>query len=227
MAAAPSLSTEELIRACLYPGETDAWEEFIRRFHRPIAIVVMRIASRFGTCSRDVIDDLVQDTYLRLCADNYSALRRFVEQHPNAFLAYIKTVAANVARDHFKATCSAKRGANQVQHFPDDFAPAASPESSGQELWIERYLLLSEVQGHLSACLRGRDQERTARIFWLYYRAGLSAGEIASLPGIALNTKGVESTLLRTTRMLRERMDGLRVRRSMEKAEGIVPANSF
>jgi RNA polymerase sigma-70 factor, ECF subfamily len=227
MAAIPSLSTEELIRACLHPGGADAWEEFIRRFHRPVAIVVMRIASRFGNTSRDTIDDLVQETYLRLCADNYSALRRFVEQHPNAFQAYIKTVAANVARDYFKATCSAKRGSNQVQGLPEDFAPAAPAEASGQELWIQRYLLLNEIRDHLSICLRGRDQERTARIFWLYYRAGLSAGEIASLPGIGLNTKGVESTLLRTTRMLRDRMDGLRVRQSLNKAEGIVPAGSF
>lgn len=227
MAAAASLSTEELIRACLYPGETDAWEEFIRRYHRPIAIVVMRIASRFGHVSREAIDDLVQDTYLRLCADNYSALRRFVEQHPNAFLAYIKTVAANVARDFFKATCSAKRGANQVQGLPEDFAAAVPAEVSGQELWIQRYLLLKEIQSHLSSGLEGRDRERTARIFWLYYRAGLSAAEIASLPGIGLNTKGVESTLLRTTRMLRERMDAPRVRRSLKEAEGILPASSF
>jgi RNA polymerase sigma-70 factor (ECF subfamily) len=227
MAAIPSLSTEELIGACLYPGETDAWEEFIRRFHRPISLVVLRIASRFGNVSRDAIDDLVQDTYLRLCADNYSALRRFVEQHPNAFLGYVKTVAANVARDYFKATCTAKRGANQIQGLPENFAPAAPAERSGQELGIQRYLLLNEIQGHLSACLRGRDQARTVKIFWLYYRAGLSAGEIASLPGIGLNTKGVESTLLRTTRMLRERMDGPHASRSLNKAEGILPASSF
>ena len=227
MAAAASLSTEELIRACLYPGEPDAWDEFIRRFHRPIAIVVMRIASRFGNTSRESINDLVQDTYLRLCADNYAALRRFVEQHPNAFLAYVRTVAANVARDYFKASCSAKRGSNQVQGLSEELAPAAPPEGSGQELWIERYLLLKEIQNHLHACLAGKDQERTARIFWLYYRVGLSAGEIASLPGIGLNTKGVESTLLRTTRLLRERMEAPRVRQSLNKAEGIVPASSF
>jgi len=227
MAAVPSLSTEELIGACLYPGETEAWEEFVHRFHRPIAIVVMRIACRFGNPSRDVIDDLVQETYLRLCADNYSALRRFVEQHPNAFLAYIKTVAANVARDYFKAICSAKRGANQVQGLPEDFAPSAPAEAPGQELWIQRSLLLKEIQEHLSACLRGRDRERTTMIFWLYYRAGLSAGEIASLPGIGLNIKGVESTLLRTTRMLRERMDCGQMRQSLNKAEGILPASSF
>jgi len=222
-----SLSNEELLCACLSAGDVGAWEEFIRRFHRPIAVVVMRVAGRFGNVARDTIDDLIQETYLRLCSDNYSVLRRFVEQHPNAFVAYIKTVAANVARDYFKASYSAKRGANQVQGLPEDFAPPAPPEGAGQELWIERYLLLHEIEAHLGICLQGRDQERTARIFWLYYRVGLSAGEIASLPDIGLNTKGVESTLLRTTRMLRERIDARRARGSFKEAEGILPASSF
>src|SRR5437667_159549 len=48
-----------------------------------------------------------------------------------------------------------------------------------------------------------QDLPRSRLIFWLYYRSGLSASAIASIPNIGLTTKGVESALLRLTRLVR------------------------
>src|ERR1700678_3100899 len=110
-----SLSIEELVRRCSASRSADAWEEFVRRFHRLIASVVLRTATRFGDSSRQTVDDLIQETYLKLCADKFRILRNFEQQHPDAFLGYIKVLAANVVRDHFKASYSQKRGANQVE----------------------------------------------------------------------------------------------------------------
>jgi RNA polymerase sigma-70 factor (ECF subfamily) len=201
-----SIPTEELLRRCGADEDARAWDEFVRRFHRPIATVVLRMASRWGDSSRQTGDDLVQETYLKLCANNYRILRQFEHRSPEAFTACVKVIAANVVRDHFKFSYSQKRGSNKVDGFGENSLLAAGEDSAGGVGAIERSVLMQDVQRHLDVCLTGPDRERNNRIFWLYYRVGMSAASIAELSGVALTTKGVESLILRMTRDLRARM---------------------
>jgi RNA polymerase sigma-70 factor, ECF subfamily len=225
-----SISIEDLVRRCSVSGEIAAWEEFVRRFHHLIAKTVLRGAVRFGDSSRQTIDDLIQETYLKFCANNYCILRNFEHRHPDAFLGYVQVVATNVVRDHFKSCYSKKRGANQVEGMSEEIVPAAGEYSTGSPRAIERAVLIQEVQRHLDLCVAGVDHDRNVRIFWLYYRVGLSAAAIAALPGIGLTTKGVESLVLRIARELRKRMIA---REPGEPSiaqganEGIFPAESF
>ena len=46
--------------------------------------------------------------------------------------------------------------------------------------------------------------ERDRALFWLYYRQGYTAEEIARVPATGLTAKGVESALRRVTTWLRE-----------------------
>jgi RNA polymerase sigma-70 factor (ECF subfamily) len=201
-----SISIEELVRRCAASRSPEAWEEFVRRFHRLIAAVILRTASRLGDASKQTVDDLIQETYLKLCADDFRVLRGYEHQHPDAFTGYIKVVTANVVRDHFKSLHSQKRGAGHIDQAQDDFLPAAGEDSPGSPKSIERAVLIKEITHHLDICLAGPDKERNRQIFWLHYRAGLSARAIADLPGIGLTTKGVESIIMRVTKDLRERM---------------------
>lgn len=201
-----SLSPEELFLACRQTDDAAAWGEFVHRFHRLIATVALRVARRWGEPSPQQIDDLVQETYLKLCADNFRMLHRFRSRHPDAFYGYLKVVTANLVHDHFKAARSSKRGSGaieiavdeQVQSAPDSLGTASAVRSS------ERGILLREVDDALSRVAAGPHLERDRKLFWLYYRVGLTADAIAGLPFIGLSTKGVESSLLRLTRLLRE-----------------------
>jgi len=226
-----SLSVEELVRRCAVSGELAVWEEFVRRFHRLIAKVALRGAVRFGDASRQTVDDLVQETYLKLCTNNYRILREFDHRHPDAFIGYVQVIAANVVRDHFKSSYSKKRGANHVEGISDELAPACGEDSSGSPRAIERGVLIQQVQRHLDVFVTGADQERDSQIFWLYYRVGLSAAAIAALPGVGLTTKGVESLILRITRALRDQMTVAAKPGELESAhgpsEGILPVESF
>src|ERR1700678_2129302 len=206
MESCSSLSIEELVRRCSASRSADAWEEFVRRFHRLIATVILRTAARLGDSSRQTVDDLIQETYLKLCADDSRILRSFEQQRPDAFIGYVKVVAANVARDHFQSYHTKKRGPGHVEQLEVDFVPFAAIGSAGSPQSIERAILIEEVTQLLELCVAGTDQERNTRIFWLHYRSGLSARAIADLPGIGLTTKGVESIITRVTRDLRERM---------------------
>jgi RNA polymerase sigma-70 factor (ECF subfamily) len=223
----PSLSIEELVRRCSTSRSPQAWEEFVRRFHRLIATVILRTASRLGDSSKQTVDDLIQETYLKLCADNFRILRSFEQQHPDAFTGYVKVVTANVVRDHFKSAHTQKRGAGHLEQMDEDFVPMAGEDSAGSPKSIERAVLIQEITRHLDICIAGPDQKRNSQIFWLHYRAGLSARAIAILPGIGLSTKGVESIILRITRELRERMADPKIvlqDQLRHASEGFLPA---
>ncbi len=226
-----ALSAGELVRQCARSADKAAWEEFVRRFHRLIAGVVLRTAQRWGETSRQTLDDLVQETYLKLCADQCRLLREFEPHSPEAVLSYLKVVTANVVHDHFKALHADKRGAGLMAEDPATIEASADAHSAGSPVSMEREVLLREID----ACLRrhetGPDLQRNRLIFWLYYRAGASARAIASLPSIGLSTKGVESTLLRLTRLVRmELAEGRGAKttgQEQRQKKGVPPANSL
>lgn len=224
-----SSSIEELVQHCAVFGETAAWEEFVRRFHRLIAKVILRVAIRYGDSSKETVDDLIQETYLKLCANNYRLLKGFEHRHPDAFIGYVQVVAANVVRDHFKLSYNRKRSRNQISSIPDD-SISITNEGSGSPLSIERSVLLDEIRRNLDFCVGGEDRERVFRVFWLYYRSGLSAAAIATLPEVGLTTKGVESLILRTTRELKKRIASRSAGETAmdpNAAKGVLPAESF
>jgi RNA polymerase sigma-70 factor (ECF subfamily) len=225
-----SISADELIRACVEFGDDDAWEEFVSRFHRPISLSVLRTARHWGDVPRQIFDDLVQDTYVKLCADKCRLLHGFARQHPEAVPGYIKTVAANVVRDHFKSFHSQKRGAGRSPESMEEVHPKAAGQSLGSQGSIERQILLEQIDQCLGKGSAGPDLERDRLIFWLYYRHGMSAKAIAALPTVGLSAKGVESSIFRLTRLVRQqivdvRSDGQNRPGSGEK--GFRPAESY
>ena len=194
-----------LIRACV-DGDAAAWQEFIRRFNRIIAITSYRAARRWGEDSPEVVDDLTQETYLKLCADGARVLREFDSPHPDAIFAFLKVVTANVATDYFKRLHAGKRGGNRANEPLDDAERTGSAVGPSSLASMERAVLLNEVDACLCALAPAETQERDRTIFWLYYRQGLTAKEIAELPSIDLSLKGVESTLHRLTQLVRTQL---------------------
>jgi RNA polymerase sigma-70 factor (ECF subfamily) len=205
-----SMSAEALIRACAELNDGAAWEEFIARFERPISLSIRRAACQWGMDPRQFVEDLLQETYLKLYTDNCEKLLEFAQQHSEQeTLAYIRTIAINVAHDHFKSLHSKKRGLGEVDQLLEDFDPAAPGSSRGGPEAIQRELLLREIEDRLLGCAAGSNQERDCLIFWFYYLHCMSAKAIAALATIELNPKGVESVIFRLTRCLREKLDGL------------------
>jgi len=191
-----------LIHACV-DGKAAAWQEFIRRFNRIIVITSYRVARRKREGSPAVVDDITQETYLKLCADGARVLLEFDSAHPDAIFGFLKVVTANVANDYFKRERARKRRGSQIDESleaAERTVSATGPDSSAN---MERAVLLNEVEACLYALAPAETRERDRTIFLLYYRQGLSAKEIAELPSIDLSLKGVESTLHRLTQLVR------------------------
>ena len=195
----------ELVVACA-AGQAVAWQEFIRRYHRIVSITAFRVAQRWGEASPQVVDDLAQDTYLKLCGDGSRILREFHCEHPDAILGFLKVVTANVANDYFKRLHAGKRGGSLPAESLEDSDVAMAAKGPAGLTDAERSLLLGEVDSCLRSMTGTETRERDLTIFRLYYRQGLTAKEIVELPSIGLSLKGVESTLHRLTQFVRTRL---------------------
>jgi len=213
------MTAEELIHACAALGDGAAWEEFVSRFRIPISISIKRTACQWGKDPAQVVDDLLQETYLKLCADKCRVLLGFARQHSDeAVLGYIKTIAINVAHDHFKALHSQKRGAGETDQFLEDLEPAAQSDSFGGPEAMDREVFLKQVDDQLRNCAVGSNQERDCLIFWFYYLQGMSAKAIAALATIKLTAKGVETVIFRLTRCVREHVGNARMPNMAERS---------
>jgi RNA polymerase sigma factor (sigma-70 family) len=190
-----------LIDLCLNTEAPDHWRSFVDETMPFIAGVVARSALRWGQTSREAIEDLTQETFLKLCKDNYKLLRRLSECTEENVRGYLKVAVTNLVHDHFRAERAESR-------YPD--AGFLSGEILDDVLGdnhavsrLERQLQLDEIDRVLTKELTGETAARDRRIFWLCHRSGMTARAIASIPGIGLTDKGVESTLHRVGVLLK------------------------
>jgi RNA polymerase sigma-70 factor (ECF subfamily) len=197
-----NLSSVELAKLCA-DNDPAAWREFIRRYRRPIALGILRILRRSGDVSTFLVDDLVQDTYVALCANGYRLLREFVEPYPTSLTAMIRVVAANVTHDYIRSKNSRKRGGGLQQVSPDSF-PLDSLYATDADEHVDRAIQLEEIDALLRGLPQPTTAERDRSIFWLHFRFGMSAKAIAQIPSFGLTPKGVESSIYRTIDLVRQ-----------------------
>jgi RNA polymerase sigma-70 factor, ECF subfamily len=208
------LSAVQLVQVCAGSKDAGAWEEFIRRFQPVIARAVLRTARLFPqqAATPQLIDDLIQDTYLKLCQDDSRLLRSFQPRGDNSIYGFLKVVATSIVHDYYKSALAEKRGAGQTDAIDEQIDPRTQG-TNGVDI-IHRNLQLEQIDKILLQVTAGKDQQRKCTIFWLRHRQGLTASEIAALPTIGLSTEGVESVLLRLTTMIRGHIDEGKTRRA-------------
>lgn len=197
-----SLAPIALVGLC---AEKDpmAWKEFIGRYRRPIALTVLGVLRNWGELSTRLLDDLVQETYVTLCANDYRLLRQFAEKHSSSLNALLRVVAANVTHDHMRARNSQKRGGNSYRVYPD--CQRIEGAFSNHEVdRIERIVQLNEIDRLLRRAPKPISSNRDRTIFWLHFRSGMSAQAISEVPSFGLTAKGVESLLYRTLEFIRK-----------------------
>ena len=195
-----SLSASELFRHCSDPANAAAWDAFRSRFHQLIVLTAYRTAQRWGDHTPNAVEDLVQETYVKLCADQCRVIRSFVPVDENSVFGFLKVFTANTVHDHFKALHAEKR---KLLHS-ESLEAAQESVPALPDRRVEQQILLREVRECLAGKLSGATAKRDQTIFWLYYQQGFTAEAIAALPTIGLSSKGVESAIFRLTQVVRE-----------------------
>ena len=203
MARYAKVSSAELVKACASSKDEAAWAELIRRSQPVIAAAVLRTARHWGEPTRSELDDLIQETYLKLCEDDSRLLQSFESRHEDAIYGYLRVVASNIVYDHFKSALALKRGAGQTDAItePSEISPKATGPDSFTT--VSQRIQLEQIDRVLRLVTAGKAQERKRIVFWLRHRQGLTASEIAAIPSIGLTTEGVESMLMRLSMMIR------------------------
>jgi RNA polymerase sigma-70 factor (ECF subfamily) len=215
----PERSAAELIALCLEADSTSAWREFVARFQPLIASVILRTIRRYGESNSGVADDLVQETFLRLCKDDCKALRQFEQRHEDAIFGYLKVVAASVTMDHFRGLSAQKRlGDRHVESEEVIDLHVSTPSNA------EQTLMLREIEQCIE---RVSDSKRDQTIFWLYYQQGFTAKDIALIPSIGLTAKGIESCLYRLTKAVRQEVSVRQFRDKLHDSKGDRPPSTL
>ena len=191
----------EIVHACLESREELAWGELISRLQPVFARIAWRVArgvAGWGSADISEVDDIVQEVFLKLGTRGGKILGHVpLENDAFAWGYFAKAMAGNAARDYFKAKYADKRG-TRLTVSEDSVRMEEFADEPGKLGPAERHILITEIDGALKADKR----ERT--IFWLYYRQGLTAKEIAAIPILGLSEKGVESMILRLATGVRE-----------------------
>lgn len=67
----------QVLKECLKNARRGQWDAFVEMAQPIVASGVIRTLSRFLKPDRDLVDDLVQDTFVKLCASDFRVLRSF------------------------------------------------------------------------------------------------------------------------------------------------------
>ena len=201
----------DLLQKCLHMRDEYLWAEFIRRTQPLItATIIHRLRNCPSQIAAGIVDDLVQETYLKLCENNFRPLREFKYDHENGIYGLLKAAACSVFGDYIRYRLSQKRGGGKATVCLEDGTAAQVPVNVAGNL--EREVVLHEIDRLLATCSDDATLQRDCAIFWLYYRYGLTCNAIARIAYMGLTVKGVESTISRLTRRVKERYPAKRPR---------------
>jgi RNA polymerase sigma-70 factor (ECF subfamily) len=186
----------ELLNLCLSSDDQAHWREFVRRTQPLIASVIMNTIRRWQTPSPSLVDDLIQDTYIKLFAHDRKALRSIKNEYENTIFGYLRVVASNVVWDHFR------HPENKVEEI-ELTDPVLPPGPDGMDR-LEFARRKEQIQQRLETLSSSPTYQRDVAIFWFYYEQGYTAKEVSLLPNVGLTVKGVEAVLQRLTKFIRE-----------------------
>jgi len=191
------------LRECLAHGTTRGWKQFIDLAEPVIKAAVIRKLASARQFSGELADDLVQETFVKLCADGNRALRAFQGTDDVTLQAWLTHVARSVVVDHLKSVSAVSHGGGLLFQSLDDPETESVADADSPVEDMERRQLREQIDGWLED-----ESERDRRIFWWYHRDGFSPAEIAGLPGIGVGKSGVETIVYRLTKKVAARARG-------------------
>ena len=195
-----------------------AWREFYNRFDECIWLAIIReckekLSVRERSQFDQIVQDLVQDVYMRILEKDCKALRTFKGNHEHSVYLYLSTISKNVVRNHLIKMAAQKRpvvdkSIHEEQYISSDGrgVPVAEriPAYADTE---EPYMLEdleNEIDSILDIYLKGKDRERNKIIFKMHFYEECSAEEIARQFNFGLSSKRIGNIISELKQILRK-----------------------
>lgn len=173
---------EELVSRCV-AGDARAWKAMIDRYSRLVAHVVRQtLRSRLRSCAEEDVNDIVEDVYAHLVADDCRVLRNF--RAPFNLKSWLAVSAARKALDF----CKRRR----PQMSLDEKARGDADHSTigdlieGEELTERRHTARDVREAFEQAPLNPKERI----ILSMYFFDNCSYSEIAAVAGVPENSIG-------------------------------------
>jgi DNA-directed RNA polymerase specialized sigma24 family protein len=196
------LTDRELVELCLQ-GNEDAWRELLRRYNRLLAGVAAKTLRRYFPNSpqmKEMVAEVAQDAILRICANNFRALRELEWRHDGALRGLLQITAATAAHDFARKRLSEKWNIDQEKSLEEP--GLVIPEKESTEDRAQHKILLKQLVRCLEKVIHGEpDAKRDIAMFLLYFGFKVTAADLARL--YKLNVRKVENTVARLGRLAR------------------------
>ena len=168
-----------------------------------VGLAARRVGAVWGDRSTATMNEIVQDVFLKLCEDERRVLREFEERSEDSILKLLRIITATVGTDHFRRLRADKRGGSVSAVSYERHVTANDLEDARSVRTLEMLGLYAQLDG-LLRLFPTKVSARDRRLFWLHFRHGMTAEAISRIPTMGLGAKGVESALIRLTRLLRQ-----------------------
>lgn len=184
----PDLHTlpDELLAQGVQEGLQTHLSILVERYHAPL----LRYLLRMSHANRQLAEDLVQETFLRLLA-NISQYR-----YPRPFRPWLYTIAHNLLRDHFKRADTQRTGTVPDDELDQWQSKLPTPDTAVATQETEQQIIIALQQLPL----------RQKETILLRYVEDLSLREISEILKIPVGT--VKSRLSLGLKQLRTIMQG-------------------
>lgn len=213
-----TLSHNELINFLLvYPDHQQAWGELIKRFNLFVYAVISRECKKRGRLAAAyTIDDLAQEVYVKVARH----LNHYRGRYENSFLLYLKIIALNTVKNHYRKQHAAGRPQEEKRISLHDVRadyrnerPMPVMELIPSADWCEEARLADRLE-QVEFCLQkilntSRHRTRDERIFHYYFLRDISVESIASYPEIDLSQQRVFGVLNDFRQKMKECMNRL------------------
>lgn len=191
------ISDRHLVELCLERNE-DAWVELMRRYHLLIVKIASRTIRWWFSPTPSLLDDLFQDVLVKICANEFRALRDLEWRHEGTLRGLLQVVSSTVAQDYLRRGLSLSRSLHLEQQL-EEFVHDRQVKDTHSA--VEQKILLRQIAGRLAQLIPAPNRTRDIAMFLLYFGYRVTAAELARL--YHLGTKTVESKLLRLSRLAR------------------------
>lgn len=194
----PDIPDRELVELCLQ-GNQDAWAEFLRRFHRLVAGVAAKTLP-VRLRSHEAIEDMVQETWKRICNHECRVLRELEWLHEGALRGILKITASSAAKDHVRVVKSQKRDIDKEEPLELVFELPTPDDLEGR---IHNRVFLEKLALCIEQKIQGENHRtRDVTMFLLFFSHRVTASDLARVYELGL--KAVENTVARLARIARQ-----------------------